>query len=258
MPVFGCRMWMKTNDHGLAATLYGPGSVSDLVGIDQQKITINIETAYPFDETITFVLKTDKPVSFPLKLRIPQWCSNASVSLNGTPLEGAAEAGTFVAIDKTFNDGDTIILTLPMDVTLVRCGEDVKGIAVVRGPLVYSLPIEARELKYLEGKTIGMSKFPSRFLFPESHWAYALTVTEDTVADRTKVEHVADTEYPWDTPPVAIRVPARKVNNWLIDGTCHTPVWPDSLDLDEEEEMIRLVPLGSTLLRMTVFPEVKE
>ena len=47
-------------------------------------VGIEEETKYPFEDSVRFKISTEKPVSFPLYLRIPAWCANAAISVNGT------------------------------------------------------------------------------------------------------------------------------------------------------------------------------
>jgi hypothetical protein len=68
-------------------------------------------------------------------------------------------------------------------------------------------------------------------------------------------EAVAD-GYGWDlaATPVRLKVPARTVTNWTLDPERSTPVWPDHLELSDRSETVNFVPMGCTLLRMTIFP----
>jgi DUF1680 family protein len=67
----GCR----PRDNGLAATLYGPSTVTAKVGSANQQVQITQKTNYPFEEEIRFEIKADRAVAFPLSLRIPAWCT---------------------------------------------------------------------------------------------------------------------------------------------------------------------------------------
>ena len=258
MPTLVGRMWMKTTDHGIAAALYAPGSVTQVLGKEQQKVTIKSATNYPFAETISFTVQTKQAASFPFMLRIPGWCTEASLSINDEVVTETLAAGSFHRIERTFKNGDTIKLQLPMPVKITRWGIKDSGLALERGPLVYSMPVKTRELKFTDKGIEGIWDFPCRFLYPNGTWSYALSVNEDNLAQNVEVvQSDIKGAYPWDKSPIGLRVSAKKVNNWKLDGNKHTPAWPEVLDLDEKSETITLYPLGSTLLRMTVFPEAK-
>ncbi len=76
-----------------------------------------------------------------LKLRIPGWADSASIAINGKAIQGKAIPGTYAAIERTWKDGDTVALDLPMRAVLVesdpRVEETWGQAAVMRGPLVY-------------------------------------------------------------------------------------------------------------------------
>ena len=118
IPIFASRMWMEDEHHGLAAVLYGPGKVSARVGGQNKPVTIIEETDYPFSETIIFTIQTEKEVDFPLSLRIPGWCKQARISINGVLTGFRPKAGTFVSMHEVFEDGDKITLELPMELKL--------------------------------------------------------------------------------------------------------------------------------------------
>ena len=59
IPNYIIHMWMATRDNGLAATLYGPCTVSALAG-DGVPVTISTTTDYPFGETVRMQVEPAK------------------------------------------------------------------------------------------------------------------------------------------------------------------------------------------------------
>ena len=83
-PYYEEHLWMATPDNGIAALLYNSSEVTAKVGKRAgHTVSLKQTTNYPFDEHIKIEVNTDKAVSFPLYLRVPGWCNNASVSVNG-------------------------------------------------------------------------------------------------------------------------------------------------------------------------------
>src|ERR1700691_2566892 len=80
MPNYVTRRWMWS-DAGLAAVLYGPSEVH--AKISGQSIRITEDTDYPFRDTVNFRVKMERPQTFSLYLRIPEWCSQAGIKVNG-------------------------------------------------------------------------------------------------------------------------------------------------------------------------------
>lgn len=105
-------MWMKPRSGGLAAVLYGPNTLeTDVSGV---AVRIDTKTAYPFDETLEMEVSPAKPVKFPLRLRIPEWCTNPRVSVGGQLLDLAVDGSGFAKIDREWKSGDCVSITFPM------------------------------------------------------------------------------------------------------------------------------------------------
>ncbi len=84
---------------------YAPSEVTALVN-DGKQVTIKEETAYHFRRNNPFTISMDrkiKAVQFPFRLRIPNWCREAIISVNGMPLQGHPMAGKETEIDETGN-----------------------------------------------------------------------------------------------------------------------------------------------------------
>jgi DUF1680 family protein len=115
------------------------------------------ETAYPWEGTVNFKIRTGKPVDFTLKIRIPGWAQNRPVPsdlytyfdeqpeqvklyLNKEPVPVELRNG-YVSIERKWQANDEVILELPMKVRKVVPNEQVQEIAgkvaVERGPIVY-------------------------------------------------------------------------------------------------------------------------
>ncbi|PZE21177.1 glycoside hydrolase family 127 protein [Paenibacillus xerothermodurans] len=102
------------------------------------------QTAYPWRDKVLFSVSPDRPAEFTLALRLPAWCKNPGITVNGEPVDPAscAERG-YAKITRTWQPGDKVELTLPMPVEIVRSHPALRAnagaIAVQRGPVVYCL-----------------------------------------------------------------------------------------------------------------------
>jgi hypothetical protein len=106
-------------------------------------------------------------------------------------------------------------------------------------------------------------EFPAYDIYPAGTWQYSPVITKN---DDIRVITNEDYSYPWtpENPPVRIRVPAKKVLNWDLKPVdtdygknYNITGFPEVPALSDETEIITLVPYGSTLLRVTVFPRVE-
>lgn len=150
-PKFTQNLWYATADKGMAALVYSPSVVRAKVA-DGQTVEIREETFYPMDDRINFSFhlleNKKKGVTFPLHLRIPAWCREARIEINGKLLKTAG-GNRIEVITRHWKEEDQLTLVLPMRVTTDTWYEN--SIAVERGPLVYALKIgEKWEKKKVE------------------------------------------------------------------------------------------------------------
>jgi len=285
IPSYIGTMWLKGPADAVVAALYGPSTIT--VSAGKETLTIVEKTDFPFSEDITFEVQTAKKVNFPFWLRIPGWCEGAEIRINGEKQDIETNPATFVKLEREFRSGDKISLHLPMKVKATHWPDN--GIALERGPLVYSLRVEAEkrqmdpmvfsvsEKDKRPSKTMSMAEsplgkeFPQLELLPKSPWNYALDVDPARVAEEVQVVQGKMTDTPWSDEgpaPVELKVPARRVENWnlitesikgrvqLDPGQALTPDLPDPATMKlGAAETITLVPLGATCLRLTVFPK---
>ena len=196
--------------------------------------------------------------AFSFNMRIPAWCKQPEILINGKQMKNFNIEKGMVKIERKFADGDKVELNLPMEMKLTSCGIENEGVAVERGPLVYSLPVKNKTITFPYIGDPKLKDFPNKLMYPASDWSYALDITDINEAEF--IETNADVDhYPWNIEhtPVKIKVPAQKVKNWTIDGTKHVSTFPNKLELSGKKETLELVPLGTTYLRMTIFPKTK-
>jgi DUF1680 family protein len=94
-------------------------------------------------------LDMDAPATFRLFLRMPWWLKGeADIWLNGQPFSKGEKPGSFYSIERVWQPGDTLRVSLPMGVTADPLPDDPRMVAFLYGPTVLAgLCDGERELK---------------------------------------------------------------------------------------------------------------
>ena len=103
----------------------------------EKGIRLRQETKFPAIPATLITVNAEKPVQTTIRLRIPEWLtSGAAVKINGRALEASASPGSYLAISRTWKNGDRIEMTLPMSLHVESMPDDPKQQAFLYGPLV--------------------------------------------------------------------------------------------------------------------------
>ncbi len=214
------------------------------------------ETFYPFDGRVAISISISGACGksrFPLELRIPSWCAEATVTVNGRPVRAAG--GGKLKIEESWKDGDSVVLEFPMSVTTSRWYDN--STVVERGPLVYALKMDEKwSVKEFDGA--DWEKYgPSYYeVTSNSVWNYGMRARD---LDFQLVEQRSyDGSYPWnvENAPVVLRAKAVVLPDWKA---CNGSVGPIPYFTEDGDDTagnawIELIPYGCTTLRITAFP----
>ncbi len=260
LPWFVTHMWMATYDNGLAATCYGPCKIKALAA-DHVPVDIICKTDYPFNEDIEITVKPVKEATFPLLFRIPGWCRNPELKVNGTTVDAAKNDQGFVRLNRAWKAGDTVRLHFPMTAVVSTGVDQAKGAAKdhKHKPDKLSLPEENKT----PGKpyaTVSYGPLLFSLAIPETsdvntpdqsaRWQFALDVNNPNVTV-TRGSMPAKWDWPLSAP-LSLSVNARTIE-W--DPQPQDPSLPmTAITGSEPSERIKLIPYGCTKFRISMFP----
>ena len=255
-PKFTRNLWFASDDQGLAAMYYAPCEVTAKVA-GGKEVRITEGGGYPFKEAVTFTINPvkGKSIEFPLHLRVPGWCKEATVRINGEPVQKGT-AGQTLTISRKWKAGDVAELILPMEVKVGFWYEH--AAAVERGPLVYSLKLDENwERKANDGNPRYGEYYYE--VHTTSPWNYCMLDADvKNPAEAFKVVERNTEGYPWnlENAPLEIHARACRIAGWEQYGGNAGPL-PYSTqyqaELGDIEEIV-LIPYGCTTLRITEFP----
>ena len=266
-PYYAEHLIMATPDNGLAAVMYTACKTKGIVGSNGVEVTLHEQTNYPFEESIRFKVSTPSKVSFPLYLRIPSWCKNASISINGKIRNIQGASGSYACINREWKNNDVVELIVPMDFTVRQWQVNKNSVSVNYGPLTLSLKIEEVYKKLDSRETaIGDSKWqenadasawPTFEIYPGSSWNYALMANLPITVER-KAWPADNNPFTITNVPLEFKAKGRIVPEWMIDeyGLCGVLPYENAKKSDKIDD-IKLVPMGAARLRITAFPTAK-
>jgi DUF1680 family protein len=103
----------------------------------EEGLLIDQVTQFPREQGTTLKIKTSRPIARTVHVRIPGWTTDAvQVQINGRTLEAVADSGSYLAIRRVWQGGDTISISLPMELRQEALPGDDSVTAVLYGPLV--------------------------------------------------------------------------------------------------------------------------
>jgi DUF1680 family protein len=102
----------------------------------ERGLRLRQETKFPETGSTLITVHAEKPVETVIRLRVPEWANGAAVKINGRALEASASPGSYLALRRTWKNGDRIEMSMPMRLRMEAMPDDAKQQAFLYGPLV--------------------------------------------------------------------------------------------------------------------------
>jgi hypothetical protein len=254
-PKLTAHLWMATADGGLAAVAYAPSAARFEPG--GVPVTVELDTDYPFRETLTLTVSPDRPVRFPLLLRVPAWADGATVRVAGADPTAMAP-GAFHRLDRQWDGRTTVSLRFPMRPRVTVRYND--ALAVERGPLVYSLLLEEEWTRVNADKPHRELPHGDFEVRPATPWNYGLVLDPDAAEQGLTFEERPVGERPFapEGAGMRARVAGRRLPGWKLEHGWAGEIAPGVQASDEALTELTLVPYGCTNIRVTEFPRVRD
>jgi hypothetical protein len=243
-PKFAMHLWMQDAEGGLAAIAYAPARV------DGDKLTLEVETGYPFEETVLIRVARAAPGARAIRLRLPAWCDAPRASLDGAPLELSPERG-YAAIRREWRAGDTLELVLPMPVRVT--GRPRGAVSFDIGPLLMAL--SPGEVWRAIPDSPGLGDWE---VTPRRSWNIAAELPAGVARLDAPVTRrpVGSPPFALANAPVETRLQGRFLKSWTLENNSAAPPPSGPVATDLPPRMVTLVPYGCARLRICEFPRL--
>jgi hypothetical protein len=239
---------------------------------DGSKVRLTEETNYPFEESIKFTFNMERKVPFPFYLRVPGWSKKASLTINNQSVKVTTVGGSYIRIDREWNNNDQVKLTLPMEISIRTWQANQNSVSVDYGPLTFSLKIKEEYKKLNSTKTAiadskwqegaDPEKWPAFEIAYKTPWNYGLVIINSNATQSFKLVRKVwpKDNYPFspENVPIELKAKGRRIPSWKIDKNGLVDVLPLYPAItDQPIENIDLIPMGAARLRISAFPTVK-
>lgn len=121
-----------TNENDVYVNLF----ISSSIELEDKSIKINQITDFPKEEKTKIIIEETNDLSYEIKIRIPYWLNNdIKVMLNNNKINFKKEQG-YISIFNLWKKGDTLDISLDMNLHIYTSREDKNKICFMYGPLV--------------------------------------------------------------------------------------------------------------------------
>lgn len=139
LPSIGSYIYAASQNH-LWINLF-IGSETN-VKISNTDVAIKQTTEYPWSGNVLISIDPTKDKEFGLKIRVPDWCKNHTLTVNGKQADTKKDEG-YLVLNRMWKKGDKVEFNMDMPVEVVaadpRVKENIGKRAIQRGPLVYCM-----------------------------------------------------------------------------------------------------------------------
>jgi uncharacterized protein len=174
-------------------------------------LKVRLETQYPDKEDVALSISAASPTPLTLRLRWPAWAQGAVLKVNGETQSLSGSPGQYVAVTRTWSDGDNISWHLPMRAKVKALPDDPNKVALTYGPVTLAAALGRANIQVenLQGRDVRSSR---RWDWPLPKTLPVLTALDRPVADW--LQPVAGKPLTFQIPPDAVSEPVTLVACW--------------------------------------------
>ncbi|KAF8681377.1 Beta-L-arabinofuranosidase GH127 [Rhizoctonia solani] len=242
----------SADQKSLTQIYFGPLTVKTALSGVGAKVSINVDTNYPFSDNVKITINTDK--TFDYYIRVPTWINKQASIKIGNSAEKAFSPDSTTKLQKVSVKAGTTIISLVLSGDITVESRPQGSVAIHRGPFNYALDIP-------RNSTLLNTLYPaepraSDYQFDATaSWNYAIdpsTLKFNPAPGNTALKKPI---FDAGAPPLSISVKGCLVN-WGLAGTTFVKPPPQNATCTGSKVDLKLIPFGATKLRISEFPVV--
>jgi len=125
-------IYFRGNDGSLYINLFIPS----ILNWQEKGIRLTQRTNLPDNDHVDFTVQTNKPVSFPVRIRKPRWATSATLKVNGVLQSILPDAEGYLVVNRKWKNDDHIELTVAESVYTEAMPDSHNRKAVFYGPVL--------------------------------------------------------------------------------------------------------------------------
>ena len=144
------------DDSSIYLNLY----VASEVEWPEKKLKLRQDTDFPRQQGTKLTITSQQPADISIHMRIPYWVRGGGVKVNGRPLPAFSNPGSYLTLRGPWKNGDTIELSLPMDLHSWQMPDDETIQSPMYGPLMLAAKREEAPRERWYGDTGPFERRP--------------------------------------------------------------------------------------------------
>lgn len=138
------RLIYAHNENNLFVNLF----ISSELNWQEKGVRVTQKTRFPDHESSLLVLELERPRAFNINIRNPKWTENREVliSINGEKQQTNAESGKYISLNRRWQTGDSIEISLPMELHLEQMPDNSPHYSILYGPIVLGAKMDTTNL----------------------------------------------------------------------------------------------------------------
>jgi len=125
-------IYFRGSDGSLYVNLFIPS----VLKWKNKGVTVTQQTTLPSNDEVNFTIATEKPVTFALRIRKPQWSSNCTLKVNGETQQAVVDAQGYLVLNRKWKNNDKIEFTAPESIYTEAIPDNANRKALFYGPIL--------------------------------------------------------------------------------------------------------------------------